>query len=143
MPAADAATAVVDVEARALFRALPLQEQIQLLVASEERMLLALKRSPLALADEKQRELLETAWTARVADAQPEAVATLKIAEENHAWALGLVKHIASLIDSSAPPVFDRFNAYKLLRPTGGAAVLGFEGNEVRVFERKLAQAAA
>jgi hypothetical protein len=44
---------------------------------------------------------------------------------------------------SGTTGAIDRFKAYSILRPTGGAAVLDFNDHEIRTFERRLAEAQA
>lgn len=150
VPAADAAATMVDVETRTLFRQLPIADQMQLVVSvsapNMRQLLMALLRTPLPL-DPQHSTLVVNAWTEAVCESKGEQAATLKIAEENYDWANRLTKHLAGIVSnpnlSGTFGAIDRFAAYKILRPTGGAAVLNFTRDEILYFERRLAQAAA
>lgn len=149
-PTPDTVAATVDAEVRAVYRAMRPGEQTAMCSVLGEpkyaRLLLALVRAPLPLND-RDAELVKTAWNTAVAAAKPEEAATLTIARENNDWAQGLVRHLAAISANpsatGAGSVLDRFSAYQLLRPTGGAAVLGFSDAETSNFERRILQAAA
>lgn len=150
VPAADVASAIVDVELRAEFRAMSTANQIDALAKVGEpefkRLLFALKRAPLPHS-KPNAELLDEAWAAGVCKAKGEQAATLKIAQENHAWAMDSTVRVAAIVanpsTSGSAGEVDRFTAYEALRSTGGAGVLEFADHEVRSFERRIAQAAA
>lgn len=150
VPAADVATTAVDIETRALVRAMADAEVVTILTRPQrpehEPVLRALKRAVFPLREDL-AQMLEDAWAARVCEVKGEQAATLKIAEENYDWAHRLTKYVASIVAnpslSGTHGAIDRFGAYKILRPTGGADVLEFKREEIAYFERRIAQAAA
>jgi hypothetical protein len=146
VPAASAVEVPADGELRAAFAAMTPAERAQALskIAGGDprytRLLTALSRAPLPLDDET-TAAVNTAWLGKVAREKPDQVAALKAAEESSQWGMNLTQALASHIAGDPNAGLDRFSAFKLLRPTGGAAVLTFSPTEAEHLDLRLAAA--
>lgn len=147
-PVADVVDALGDRELREWFSKLGRPEQMSRVVSevADPRLLVALKRSLVPL-DSAIEEQVRNRWVNEIALAKPEQAATLKIAQDNNSWATRFTRFIASLASSPSLSgtngAVDRFACYRILKPTGGAAVLEFKDQEIEMYERRLLEAAA
>ena len=146
-PAPDVSNTLIDVELRSAFRVLTDSDKVALLTnlaeARHARMLLALIRSPMHLAD-RDHGWVSDAWAAAIAKEEPNAVAEYTVGKENFEWAEQLARFVASwLVSVSSGMSIFHEQLYTLVRSTGGAAAFGFTQQEMSHLELRLAQAAA
>jgi hypothetical protein len=152
-PARDAVEAAIDVHLYRDFKALPVGEQLQLVLsfstkADTERLLIALARSPERFRYEAEvLKRLDEAWAARIANEKPAEVASLSIAEEANAWARGLTRFVGALLanpsTSGTSGAIDRLMLYQALKAVDAVDLLDFQDHEVVIWERRLNSIAA
>lgn len=145
VPKADAAETIVDVECRQLYRALSNAERSDVFTkfeqAHNQRMMLALLRSPIKLNAQEQ-ELLDAAWASQVAAQKPEAAATLVISESLNAWAIGFTQFVGEFLanpsNNGTGGSLSRFAIFKLLKKANAVGLLQFQESELVILERRL-----
>lgn len=149
-PAPTDGQAFIDVEARTLFRSLPDEERLKILAdigrPEYSQILLALKRSPLPLST-RDAELVDNAWSERVAREKPAQFEAVQIGKANAAWAEGVVRVLADALafprvptlESSALTELDAYRAVRAHSP----GVLGFHDAQIAALETTAAAADA
>jgi hypothetical protein len=148
VPAADTAATVVDVELRGVYRAMEYSARVAMFTAFDknERLMLALLRSPIALPD-VEAKALDKAWAESVAAENPEEAASLALAEDANAWATGLTKWVGGLLvnpsTNGTTGLIDAFALYKTLRSGNAVGLLGYSPAQIAMWERRIASIAA
>jgi hypothetical protein len=101
--------------------------------------LLALRRDPLlAVAPDRDQELITAAWVARVEAEKPQAVEDYRGERETNEWALALLKWLASNVAnwslSGTAGALDRYAVFKLLQAGDALELADFEPADAQAF---------
>jgi hypothetical protein len=145
VPGVDAAIAAVDVEARTVFRGMDVStKEVLARTADEpanERMMLALLRSPVRLTDALQTHV-DNAWVRSVTRQKPVQTAQLAIEEEANDWARRITQfiaeHLAHPNTNGLAGALSRIALYKHLRASRATTLIKFEDHERDLFERDI-----